>query len=137
MLYEKLASLQSFGLLLLRVIPGAFLIAFHGWGKLAHFSENAAEFPDPLGVGSTVSLTLAVFAEVVCSALVVLGAATRFAAVPIVIMLLVAATIIHADDPWQKKEFALMYAVPFLTLIFTGPGRYSVDHWFLDRRRRG
>jgi putative oxidoreductase len=52
-------------------------------------------------------------------------------------MLLVAATIIHADDPWQKKEFALMYAVPFLTLIFTGPGRYSIDHWFLDRRRRG
>jgi hypothetical protein len=49
MLYEKLASLQSFGLLLLRVIPGTFLFAFHGWSKLAHFSENAAEFPIPWG----------------------------------------------------------------------------------------
>jgi putative oxidoreductase len=136
MLYEKLAPLQSFGLLLLRVIPGALLLAGHGWGKLTSFSENAASFPDPLGVGSTASLALTVFAEVICSALVVVGAATRLAAVPIVIMLIVAATIIHAEDPWQKKEFALLYAIPFLTLIFTGPGRISVDHWFATRRRQ-
>ena len=136
MLYEKLASLQCFGLLLLRVIPGCMLLAGHGWSKLSNFSEMSASFPDPLGVGSAVSLGLTVFAEFFCSLLVILGLATRLASVPIVIMLLVAATIIHGDDPWQKKEFALIYAVPFLTLIFTGPGRTSVDHWLVGRRQR-
>jgi putative oxidoreductase len=39
----------------------------------------------------------------------------------------VAAFVIHGGDPWKKKEFALLYAVPFLTLILTGGGRYSLE----------
>ena len=41
--------------------------------------------------------------------------------------MLVAAGLIHADDPWAKKEFALMYLLPFLALLFTGAGRFSLD----------
>ena len=41
--------------------------------------------------------------------------------------MLVAAFIVHGEDPFQKKEFALLYAVPFLMLIFTGAGAFSVD----------
>jgi putative oxidoreductase len=93
-----------------------------------NYPERAATFSDPLGVGPATSLALAVFAEVVCAGAVILGLMTRFAVVPIVILLLVAATIVHADDPWRNKEFALIFAIPFLALIFTGPGRYSLDH---------
>jgi putative oxidoreductase len=57
----------------------------------------------------------------------VLGVATRFAAVPLAVTMLVAAFAIHADDPWAKKELALLYAVPFVTLVFTGAGKFSVD----------
>ena len=35
----------------------------HGWPKLASFSEKSGGFPDPLGIGSPASLTLAVFAD--------------------------------------------------------------------------
>jgi putative oxidoreductase len=126
----------SIGLLILRLPAGGMLLSAHGWGKLMRFSERSAQFSDPLGVGPAASLALAVFAEVFCAAAVVLGAATRFAAVPIVIMLLVAAAIVHADDPWRNKEFALIYAVPFLALVFTGGGRYSFDRWWAVRRAK-
>jgi len=118
---------RDVGLLGLRVFPGFLLASSHGWGKLIGFSEYLLKFPDPIGVGVTASLVLAIFAEFFCSIGVMVGLLTRFAAIPVVITLLVAALVVHADDPFQKKEFALVYAIPFLVLIFTGPGRFSID----------
>jgi putative oxidoreductase len=48
--------------------------------------------------------------------------------------MLVAAFVVHGDDPWSKKELALLYAIPFLTLGLTGPGRFSIDAWWQKRR---
>lgn len=48
--------------------------------------------------------------------------------------ILVAVGIVHWADPFGKKEFALLYMVPFLTLILTGGGRYSIDGWLARRR---
>ena len=123
------------GLLLLRVLPGLGLLLAHGWTKLTRVPGIFESFPDPIGMGSAVSAGMAIFAEVVCALLVVVGLFTRFAAVPIVILLLVAAIVVHADDPWGKKEFALIYCVPFLVLIFTGAGGYSLDS-LIQRGRR-
>jgi len=94
---------------------------------LIHFSEKAAVFPDPLGVGSTFSLVLIIFAEAFCSVAVALGLFTRWAVIPLVIGLLVAALMVHGEDPWAKKEFALVYAIPFLCLFFTGGGRFALE----------
>lgn len=120
-------QLSSIGLLLLRIFLGGFMLLAHGWPKLAGFSEKSGGFPDPLGVGSPLSLSLAVFAEVFCALALMLGLFTRAAAVPLLITMLVAAFLVHADDPFQKKEFALLYAIPFLTLVLTGAGSYSLD----------
>ncbi|MFK7991402.1 MAG: DoxX family protein, partial [Sandaracinaceae bacterium] len=81
------------------------------------------------GVGCTASLTRAGFGEAVCSVSIILGLATRLSALPFLITMLVAAFIVHGDDPWARKELALVYAVPALTLLLTGPGRLSVDAW--------
>lgn len=126
--------LASVGLLLLRIGLGGTMLAAHGLGKLSNFSAYSEKFPDPIGLGPAVSLALAIFAEAVCSLAVVLGAATRFAAVPIVVTMLVAAVIVHGDDPWEKKELAVVYAIAFFSLVFTGPGAFSIDG--LARRRR-
>ncbi len=117
------------GLLVMRVATGAMMAFGHGWGKLVTYAERAATFPDPLGVSSPVSLALVVFAEFFCALLVALGAATRFAAIPLVINMFVAAFVIHGDDPWLRQEFAVLYLIPFFTLIFTGAGRFSIDAW--------
>lgn len=120
-------QLSSIGLLLLRVSAGSMMLFAHGWGKLLSYGEKSAMFPDPLGVGSPLSMGLAIGAEVFCAAAVILGFATRLASIPLIITMLVAAFVIHADDPWSKKEFALMHLLPYLTLLFTGAGAYSLD----------
>ena len=123
------------GLLLLRATAGLLMLTQHGWGKLQSYSDKADTWADPIGLGGPTSLALAIFAEVFCSLLVSIGLATRLAAIPLVITMLVAAGIVHWDDPFGKKEFALLFLVPFLTLILTGAGRYSVDGWLENRRQ--
>lgn len=118
---------MDLGLLVMRVLAGSFMLFGHGVGKMRGFSVMVTAFPDPIGVGSALSLVLAIFAEVVCSVLVMLGLATRLACIPLLATMLVAAAVVHGQDPWAKKEFALLYAIQFLTLLFTGPGMFSID----------
>ena len=127
----------SFALLILRLGAGGLLFLGHGWAKLVHYREWAASFPDPLSVGSPVSFALVVFAEVVCAPVVMLGLLTRLATIPILIFLGVAGFIQLAHDPWTKRELAFIYAVPFLTLLLAGGGRFSLDGWLAGRRGRG
>lgn len=119
--------LRDVGLLVLRIGIGTLMIVGHGYPKWANFAEVAAKFHDPLGVGAEMSLWLVIFAELFCSVLVILGLATRFAAIPVVFAMCVAAFVVNAGEPLSSKELAIVYAVPFLTLVFTGPGRISLD----------
>ena len=113
------------GLLVLRL--SAALLMVHGWGKLMKLIDGDTVFADPIGIGPLPSLILATFAEFFCALAVLVGFKTRWAAIPPLIAMLVAAFIHHASDPWRTKELAVAYAVIFLALVFTGGGQYSVD----------
>lgn len=125
---------SQIGLLLLRVAFGLMMLV-HGWQKLMGFSEMADKFPDPLGMGSQLSQISAIAAEVGCSLLLVIGLLTRFAAGPLAFTMLIAMFAIHGADPWQKKELAAAYLAVYVTLFFTGAGRFSLDHliWGLSK----
>ena len=127
--------LQSLGLLILRVAVGLAMLLGHGWGKFTGFGEMADKFPDPIGLGNQLSLIAAIGAEVGCSVLLILGLATRFAAIPLAFTMLVALFVVHGDDPWKAKELAAIYLFVYVTLIFTGAGRFSIDHCFANRKR--
>lgn len=116
----------DFALLILRVGAGGFMIT-HGWSKLMNFKERLSTFSDPIGLGSEVSLTLIVFAEFFCSLFLILGLYTRLALIPLIIAMIVVAFIVHGDDPFGTKEKALLFLVAYLSLFFTGPGKYSLD----------
>jgi len=126
----------SLGLLVVRVAAGSMMAAAHGWGKLVAFGERAASFPDPLGIGSRASMAGAVGAEFFCSLLIVLGLATRLSALPLVFTMGVAAFVVHGDDPFGKKEMALVYLLVFLVLACTGAGAYSLDARLAGKKRR-
>lgn len=128
-------DLPHYGLALLRVAFGVMMIT-HGWSKLVKFEQLAGVFPDPFGVGSTLSLSLAIFAELVCSLLVLAGLGTRWALLPLLVTMLVAIFYAHAGDPWQKRELATAYLAVYVALLLTGPGRFSLDS-LLARRRSG
>ena len=119
----------SIGLLVLRVGMAGLLLCAHGWTKITHFAGMAKSFPDPLHVGSTMSFWLVVLAEVLCTTLLALGLFSRAAVIPIIGFLSVAFFIHHAHDPWNKREMAIVYLVPFVALFFTGPGNFALDAW--------
>lgn len=98
----------------------------HGLGKVSRLFEGGG-FADPIGVGPELSLAWTIFAEVICSALVILGLFTRVAVLPLVVTMFVAFAIVHGADPWAKKELAFLFAVAFAMLALTGPGRFSLD----------
>lgn len=127
---------DSIGLLVLRVGAGATMAIAHGLPKLQSFAEKSSSFPDPLGVGSSVSMALAIFGELVCGALIAAGLFTRLAAIPFGITMTVAAFITHGADPFQKKELALMYLVMAIAIALLGPGRWSLDQFVPPPLRR-
>lgn len=124
----KKGNSASLGLLVLRLGVGLMMALGHGWGKLSTFSEQASQFADPLGMGSSLSLGLTVFAEFFCALAIAIGLITRGAVIPVIITMLVAVFVIHSDDPWGKKEMGILYLVPFITLLITGPGKFSLDN---------
>ena len=124
---EKQAKLVDIGLLILRIGIASLMLFGHGFDKLVNFTEKAETFADPIGFGPVVSLSLAIFAEFFCSIAILFGFFTRYATIPLIITMLVAIFIIHADDPWKKQEFATLYLIPYISILFAGAGRYSVD----------
>jgi len=117
--------LKDIGLVLLRIGASVAMLT-HGYGKLQMLIDGA-EFGNPIGIGSTPSLFLAVIGEFVCPILIIFGFKTRWAAVATAITMAVAFLIVHAADAFQKKEKALLYLIIFVAIILLGPGKYSVD----------
>ena len=129
----RLPDRPNLALLLLRLAAGGFMMV-HGLQKAARYGELTESFADPIGLGPATSATLAIFAEVVCAALVIFGALTRAALVPLLVTMAVAFFVVHGDDPWRKRELAALFGVTYVVLFISGPGRYSVDAWWRTRR---
>lgn len=116
----------NIGILLLRLAGGALLIP-HGYMKLKGFSKMASHFSDPFHIGSTLSLSLVIFAEFFCGMLIVLGLFTRLATIPPIIAMAVVVFHAHHGDVFGKGEVASLFLAIFVTILFVGPGRASVD----------
>ncbi len=116
----------NMAMLILRLGFG-ILIAHHGYDKIMHFSEYQNTFMNFMGLGSKISLSLDIFAEFFCGILVILGLFTRLACIPLIIGLCVAFFKATNEDVFGQGELAILYIAAFLTLLFAGPGRVSID----------
>ncbi|WP_290663960.1 DoxX family membrane protein, partial [Ignavibacterium sp.] len=65
--------MNDFALLLLRTVSSAIMLFAHGLPKLNRLLAGEITFADPLGIGITFSLVLAVFSEFFCSVLIIAG----------------------------------------------------------------
>lgn len=123
----------DFALLLFRIAIGGMMLV-HGVPKLLQlFSGEEIVFGDPIGIGATASLALAVLAEVICSVLIIIGLGTRLAVIPLIITMTVAILIVHATDGFQAQELGALYLICYLVLFYTGSGKYSLDYRFLRK----
>jgi putative oxidoreductase len=117
------------GLLLLRLWFGGSLLLLHGWLKLTGFSSFAHQFIDPFGIGKPATLSLAIFGEVICATLVVLGLFTRVASLGCAITMAVAFWFAHGaklSGP-TSGEMAFLFGGAFLALFAAGAGAFSLD----------
>lgn len=111
----------------------SILMMTHGWSKLSRYETLSESFPDPLGLGSQVSLTLTIATEFFASIFLAFGLFSRLASASLLITMSVIVFIFHAEDPFKAKELALLYGFCFLTLLLSGSKKLSLDD-FLNRR---
>ncbi len=114
-------------LMIMRLLFGG-LMMWHGVSKIDNFSVLVENFPNPIGLGSRMSLYLAIFAEVICSAAVIVGAFYRLALIPLVFTMCVAMVVVHNGQSFAEKELALIFLVIYILLFLMGAGRYSLDN---------
>ena len=120
------SSTKSLVLIMARIIFG-FLFLSHGIAKLHIYGDMPGTFPDPIGLGSTLSLWLVLFAEILCSIGFILGALFRLCLIPMIFTMCVALLFVHGGDPLTKMEPAISYLTIFVLMFFTGPGDFSID----------
>ena len=111
---------------LLRVGFGAMMLP-HGYDKLVKFARLKNTFINFLGMGSTMSLSLAIFAEFFCALFLIFGLFSRLVVIPLIVAMSVAVFMVHNKDFFGEAEHAAMYLVGFLVILMVGPGKASVD----------
>ena len=134
-----------------RVSLGLMMCIGHGYSKLnLLMSGNHSVFPDPLGIGTFMSLLGAVTTEFFLSLTLIIGLFTRLSAAALAFTMFVAAFIQHANDAFfpsfvrglsdmhpvlmtPSKEYASLFLVGFLMIAILGPGKFSVDALFRKR----
>lgn len=113
-------------MLILRLGLGILMIKI-GYDKLTHFSTMKGEFMNFMGLGSSVSLALVIFAEFFCSAFLILGLMTRLATIPLIITMCVVVFKVSDADVFGKAMTASLFLIGYITLLIAGPGKASVD----------
>ena len=127
-LNTEIQSTQVDVVLLILRIGVAALMLTHGIPKLQMLlAGGEIQFPGVMGLSPAISLGLAVFAEVIASILILFGLATRLAAIPLIITMMVAVFMIHTNDPFAIKELGLLYIFLYIPLLILGSGKFSLD----------
>lgn len=112
--------------LVLRVGFGV-LMAYHGFGKLTKYAEMKGSFMNFMGLGSSTSLTLTIFAEFVCSILLIAGLFTRFAAFVLLFTACIIVFKAHEMDIFGKAEAGTHYLLAYTAILLLGAGKFSLD----------
>ncbi|MBD8668930.1 DoxX family protein [Pseudomonas lurida] len=121
---------QDLGLLFLRVSGALFLLWVHGLPKLLNYSEQLKLIEDPFHLGASVTLLLAIFAEVLCPLLIMAGVLVRLACLPILCVLLIALGVVHPEWTLFEAQFGWLLLIIFTALVISGPGRLVLTQRF-------
>ena len=124
-------SVFSFAMLVLRLGTGSLMLMNHGLDKLIHFSQKAGHFADPFKIGSGLSLSLDIFAEFFCAIFIMMGLFTRLACIPLIIAMSVALFGVAHGEFFGQGELAGLFLICFITILFNGPGRVSLDRFLV------
>lgn len=115
------------GKLVLRIGFAVMMLVLHGIPKVKNLLSDDPQFVSVFGLGVIFTLVLAAIAETVFPILIIIGYKARFAAIPLIVTMLVAILEFHKNDPFAAKEKAILFLTAFIAIALFGPGRYSLD----------
>jgi putative oxidoreductase len=124
--------------LVARITLGVLFVGT-GWGKLHALAKVTAFFSD-LGIPAPgFQATMVSFVELIGGALLLIGLASRLAAIPLLISMAVAIlTAQRAQVHGLPDLFGLVewtYLALLLWVALAGPGKVSLDHLLVTRKR--
>ena len=124
--------------LLGRVTLGVLFMST-GWGKV-HNLDKVAGFFTELGIPAPAfQATLVSYVELIGGALLLVGLLADFAAIPLIISMLVAIVTAKRNEVHGLPDlFGLVewtYCVLLVWVALAGPGRMSLDYYWLKRGR--
>lgn len=117
----------EFALLFLRLTASFMLLHVHGLPKLDHYASELTSIEDPLQLGQQVTLSLAMFAEIICPLFIATGLFTRLACLPVIAVLLVSMLLVHPAWTIAEGQFGWLLLIIFTTIALTGPGVFSIS----------
>jgi putative oxidoreductase len=120
------AGAFNMAMLLHRLVFGILMMA-NGYDKLINYNNMKNDFMNFLGMGSSISLLLVIFAEFFCALFITLGLFTRMTVIPLIICMAVALFKAHDMDILGDGSGATLYLGAYLVLLIVGPGKISVD----------
>ena len=129
-------KLSNYGYTLFRAgIPTLMLL--HGTHKLEKLMAGGEiKFINFLGLGTETSLALAVLGEFFAPIFLIVGFKTRWASIPAIITMFVAAFVAHAGEPLGEREHSLLYMIAFIAIAMIGSGSHSLDAWLQKRNSK-
>jgi putative oxidoreductase len=132
----KLALAKDFPLLFMRLVLayGFYGPAVKKWADINAIADWFASLDLP---APKLQAYLAATTEITGVYLLILGLATRFISIPLIITMLVAIKTVHWANGFDAGdngyEIPLYYIIMLLTLFIYGPGRISVDN-FINKK---
>lgn len=137
LLLTPLARFGDAGLLLLRLVTGAFLVwQSHDNILSAARMDEFEAFLTKFGFWApNLMAPLCVWAQFLCGIAFILGFATRWAGIVTTFVFIVAVWMVHWEQDFPGWWPALILV--FLGILFAtvGPGRFAIDH-VIERRSR-
>jgi putative oxidoreductase len=131
-----LEKYKEYGVIFIRLMVGFHLI--YGTQDNVFSYARMEEFASFLAVRSVpfplFSAFLSAYAQFICGILFIVGLATRYAAVVMVINFIAAIVIAHIGDTYPNMFPALMMLAAACFFLLHGAGKLSVDS-MLERRK--
>ena len=129
------ARRADLGLLVLRIVTGGHLMYMtqdnvFSWARMLEFRDFLAQFGFAYPLFCAV---LSVIGQFGGGLLLVLGLFTRFAGLVVAFNFVVAIWMVDSKQPYPAAFAALSLVAAGLCLMFTGAGRYSLDHVWRKR----
>ena len=133
---SRLEKYKEYGVIFIRLIIGFHLVYgtqdnVFSYARMEEFAGflSARGVPLPL-----FSAFLSAYAQFICGILFLAGAATRYAAVVMIINFIAALVIAHVGDAYPNMFPALMMLAAACFFLLHGAGKLSIDSLFDVRR---